>query len=78
MSDYFESSCKPIKCFTCDSENITEIVTDTLDMRVHEFKCICDECGEEVGYWAHGYYDPAYSMAHSFLHSFNTIFNDIF
>ena len=66
----YDEDGAPIKCWKCGAEKITEKVTDTLDVGVGrgvmmEFECICGQCGERVGYWAHGSYDPCFMMANA-------------
>jgi hypothetical protein len=55
----------PVKCWKCGCDQITERVTDRLDVGVGlgmmmEFECLCSLCGERIGYWAHGSYDPSF------------------
>ena len=68
MNNCYSEDGAPIKCCKCGSEQITEKVTNTLDVGVGrgmpmEFECVCDQCGEVVGYWAYGYYDPSFMTA---------------
>jgi hypothetical protein len=60
MGEYYRTDGCPIKCINCGSENLEGIVTDTLDGHlIMEYKIDCHDCGETVGYWAQGHFDPS-------------------
>ena len=68
-ADCYTEDGQPMKCWKCGGTEITEKVRDMLDVwcgqgPVMEFECVCGNCGESVGYWAHGYYDPGYMDYH--------------
>jgi hypothetical protein len=69
MSDdankFYSEGGEPLKCRNCGCEQITQMVTDSLDVGCStgltlEFKCVCNQCLDVIGYWAHGSYDPSF------------------
>lgn len=66
--DYFDHGHynldgSPKKCYLCNGkEFVTHIVAIDAYV-VSETKIIC-KCGEIVGYWAYGHYDPCFANTH--------------
>ena len=66
VDQYFEPDGAPIRCPKCGSTKTTEKVISVVDVYqgmgpTCEAECYC-ECGECVGYWAYGSWDPHFRM----------------
>lgn len=59
---YFNKDNSPIRCTQCSSKSKEFITIDTIDYVLCESEVKCGKCGSSLGYWAYGYYDPAYLM----------------
>ena len=58
MSKYYDDEHRPIRCRFCESTNITSKTTGYIEGYACEAEYRCGDCGEKVGYWAYGYFDP--------------------
>ena len=58
--EYYTDDGCPIKCFTCDAINIKSRTVDIIANCVCETAYYCDDCGEDLGYWAYGSFNPYY------------------
>jgi hypothetical protein len=58
VSNYFDDDGAPVKCPKCQSIKFTEKILGVVDV-YHEAEYIC-ECGEIVGFWAYGSWDPSF------------------
>lgn len=59
--EYYKEDGQPIKCFSCGSTNIEEKIVSSINYTACEVRYDCGDCGEDVGYWAYGYFDPQYA-----------------
>lgn len=64
VSDYFDDDGASIKCPKCQSIKFTEKILGVVDVYqgmgpTCEAEYIC-ECGEIVGFWAYGSWDPSF------------------
>lgn len=52
---YISKNGAPLKCIKCESINLIDKVTDTLDGHtVLEYYVYCKDCGTKTGSWAYG------------------------
>jgi len=47
---------EPVKCLQCNSLSVKDKVTSTDDGHLSEYERSCKDCGNVMGYWAHGYW----------------------
>lgn len=57
---YYKDDGEPIKCTKCESKELSMKILDYIANVPCEQECRCPECGEIVGYWAYGSWDPVY------------------
>ena len=55
---YYGEDCRPKMCTTCDSLNVKETAIDWIDHTVCEKNIFCGDCGQYLGLWAYGNYEP--------------------
>jgi hypothetical protein len=60
--NYTEDGC-PVICVHCGSARIAESARDYLNGIPCETAYVCTDCGNTVGYWAYGNFDPGYREA---------------
>jgi hypothetical protein len=62
-SEYVKADGEPAGCAECQRTDVklTEKIRDRDEANIFEIEVFCSECGASVGYWAYGYWDPAYS-----------------
>ena len=48
----------PCSCPQCNSVNLAENVTSTMEHIVMEYEVVCKDCLANVAYWAHGHFEP--------------------
>lgn len=63
--DCYSEDGAPVKCWNCGSREQREVVRSMVDMfqgqgPVCEYEVFCVTCGEGIGYWAYGAFDPGY------------------
>lgn len=62
----YDKEMKCIRCPKCGHTEFTETVVDQVDgyySPVCESKINYNHCGQEVNYWAYGYYEPHHMIA---------------
>lgn len=60
---YYGEQGEPYRCKQCDSWHWTdhkETTIDRLDYTPCEVEISCKRCGNIMGYWAYGHYEPPY------------------
>lgn len=63
---FFTEEGTPFRCPHCGSEDISSVTVDSIDVGVGgggiscEEEYTCKNCGETVGYWAYGGFDPGF------------------
>ena len=55
---YINNEGAPLKCRKCGSSHITTGNEYYENYGVIEYDAICVDCGEVVGHWAYGYWNP--------------------
>lgn len=58
---YIHEDLEPIKCEHCDSTDLEDENHIVEELGTHcttEYDKICKSCGETVGHWAYGYWQP--------------------
>ena len=74
LSDHYYEDGSPKKCWKCGCEEIKSIDRDWIAVLdngtgpITEYESRCAACNELLGYWAYGYFDPAFMQ--------NPAFND--
>ena len=64
-NDWYTEDGQPIKCWKCGCTEQREVVISMVDVfqgmgPVCEYEVFCAVCGESIGYWAYGSFDPGY------------------
>ncbi len=63
--EFFKSDGEPIKCHSCLREEIKIKVHDTAAGGVTaEASYLCVNCNYTLGYYAYGYFNPAYYVGY--------------
>lgn len=58
---YYNERFEPLRCTSCDSWHMTDheqIVTDSIDWYPCEYYVRCKLCGNNMGHWAYGHFEP--------------------
>jgi hypothetical protein len=63
--DCYAADGAPVRCWKCGSTEQREEVRSMVDVLygqgpVCEYEVFCAACGEGIGYWAYGSFDPGY------------------
>ena len=53
---------EPLHCSSCGSSNLKETIRSSEAGVVYEYDSACEVCKMQVGYWAHGYWEPIPEM----------------
>ena len=61
--EYYSEEGYPHRCPHCEGVDIGCRVLDRIEGTVCEEEYFCESCGEIIGLWAYGYWDPAYTGA---------------
>lgn len=61
--DHYNLDGCPHTCFKCKGNEFRDHIVAIDAYVVSERKIIC-KCGEIVGYWAYGHYDPCFANTH--------------
>lgn len=66
---YYTEEGRPKVCPFCGSLKLETVDHSYMEHILMEYGVRCVECGQYVGYWAHGYFDPIYIDTYQMLPS---------
>ena len=55
---FLSTELEPLKCPHCNSNELVEVVKDTINGIPCEIEKSCDLCKKVVGYWGYGSWEP--------------------
>ncbi len=53
---------EPLHCFSCGSAALNDTIRSSESGVVYEYDVSCGVCKTQVGYWAHGHWEPIPEM----------------
>lgn len=62
-SQFWEKDGTPIRCFICMCPDYRQLIVDTLDGQLCEYKDECCNCGTYLSYWSYGHYADTEPMS---------------
>ena len=60
IDQFYDKEGMPIECAYCGGKSLKEVDTDLYDGQTIGWEIVCNDCGNTIGYFQSGYWNPDY------------------